>query len=116
MRGAGCDCLGLVRGVWRALHGAEPLPVPVYPPDWAEATGAETLLEAARACLVPVEAHRSGDVLLFRIGPGPVRHCAIAEEGGAVIHALSGRAVRRDPLDERWRRRLAARFAFPEVP
>ena len=22
--GAGCDCLGLVRGVWRTLYGAEP--------------------------------------------------------------------------------------------
>ena len=23
-RGAGCDCLGLLRGLWRALAGAEP--------------------------------------------------------------------------------------------
>jgi NlpC/P60 family putative phage cell wall peptidase len=23
-KGAGCDCLGLVRGVWRDLHGSEP--------------------------------------------------------------------------------------------
>ena len=28
LRGVGCDCLGLVRGVWRAVHGAEPEPVP----------------------------------------------------------------------------------------
>jgi NlpC/P60 family putative phage cell wall peptidase len=23
-KGVGCDCLGLVRGVWRALYGREP--------------------------------------------------------------------------------------------
>ena len=26
--GAGCDCLGLLRGVWRALYGDEPVAVP----------------------------------------------------------------------------------------
>jgi NlpC/P60 family putative phage cell wall peptidase len=24
VRGAGCDCLGLIRGIWRTLYGAEP--------------------------------------------------------------------------------------------
>ncbi len=43
VKGVGCDCLGLLRGVWRELRGAEPLAVPNYSPDWAEATGAETL-------------------------------------------------------------------------
>ena len=45
---AGCDCLGLVRGVWRALYGAEPEEAPAYTPDWAERHGAETLMDAAR--------------------------------------------------------------------
>ena len=36
-RGAGCDCLGLVRGVWRAIHGTEPEAPPPYNRDWAEA-------------------------------------------------------------------------------
>ena len=27
-KGVGCDCLGLVRGVWRAVCGAEPEVVP----------------------------------------------------------------------------------------
>ena len=34
-KGAGCDCLGLIRGVWRDIYGAEPLAVPAYTPDWA---------------------------------------------------------------------------------
>ena len=32
--GVGCDCLGLVRGVWRALYGAEPETPGPYSPDW----------------------------------------------------------------------------------
>ena len=50
-RGAGCDCLGLVRGVWRAVLGDEPEAVPAYTPDWAETAaepGADALLLAAR--------------------------------------------------------------------
>src|SRR6478752_1062671 len=43
LRGVGCDCLGLVRGVWRALVGKEPERAPPYAPDWAEATGNESL-------------------------------------------------------------------------
>ena len=33
-RGAGCDCLGLLRGVWRHLYGDEPLAVPPYRANW----------------------------------------------------------------------------------
>ena len=43
LKGVGCDCLGLVRGVWRETLGAEPEGVPAYTPDWAEAGRAETL-------------------------------------------------------------------------
>jgi NlpC/P60 family putative phage cell wall peptidase len=47
-KGVGCDCLGLVLGVWRAIHGASPeLPGP-YAPDWAEAGGEERLLAGMR--------------------------------------------------------------------
>ena len=46
--GVGADCLGLLRGVWRALIGAEPEKAPPYTPDWAEARGADDLMDAAR--------------------------------------------------------------------
>jgi NlpC/P60 family putative phage cell wall peptidase len=39
LRGIGCDCLGLLRGVWRAVYGKEPEAVPAYSSDWAEASG-----------------------------------------------------------------------------
>ena len=35
-KGVGCDCLGLVRGVWRTLDGTEPEAPGPYAADWAE--------------------------------------------------------------------------------
>ena len=51
-RGAGCDCLGLLRGVWRDHLGAEPESIPAYTEDWSEAAGREDLLTAARRWLI----------------------------------------------------------------
>ena len=113
-KGAGCDCLGLVRGVWRALYGEEPEPVPPYAPDWAEAGGEELMLAAARRRLRPSNALRPGDVLLFRMAAGaPVKHAAIASAGDRMIHAYWGRAVVESWMGPWWRGRLAAAFAFP---
>ena len=53
LKGAGTDCLGLVRGIWRELHGGEPEPVEPYSGDWAEATGREAMLAAARGRIGP---------------------------------------------------------------
>ena len=115
--GAGTDCLGLIRGIWRALYGTEPEIVPPYAPDWAEATGRETLLEAAQRNLIeiaPTEA-RPGDVLLFRLKPNaPARHCAILSRNGQMIHAWSGYTVAEVPFDPSWQRRLSHAFRFPE--
>ncbi len=58
LKGVGCDCLGLIRGVWRDLYGAEPEAAPAYTPDWAEAKGGETLAAAARRHLIEIAAGR----------------------------------------------------------
>lgn len=115
---AGCDCLGLVRGVWRALYGGEPEAAPPYTPDWAERQGAETLLLAARRHLVetPLAAAQPADVLLFRMDArAPMKHCAILDEEARIIHAYWGRAVVRSRFAPWWRARCAAAFAFPDV-
>ena len=114
--GIGTDCLGLIRGIWRTLYGAEPESVPAYAPDWAEATGRETLLDAARRSLVeiPKAQAQPGDVLFFRLKPnGSVRHCGILSEGDHMIHAWSGYAVAEVPFDSAWQRRLSHSFRFP---
>jgi NlpC/P60 family putative phage cell wall peptidase len=113
---AGCDCLGLVRGVWRAIHGAEPEPPPLYRPDWAETGGRELLLEAFARWLIPVDAPQPGDVLVFRMAPGAVaKHCAIQSGPDRMIHAYWGRACVESALGRWWRERLVAAFRFPQI-
>ncbi len=114
-KGAGCDCLGLIRGVWRELYGGEPETPPPYAMDWADTGGAETMRDAARRHLqeIAVDQAGPGDVLLFRLlRRGPARHAGILSGKGMLIHAYSGFAVREEPLD-RWRRRIAYAFRFP---
>ena len=36
VKGGGCDCLGLIRGIWRDIYGDEPMETPAYTADWAE--------------------------------------------------------------------------------
>ena len=118
LRGAGCDCLGLLRGVWRVVVGVEPEAPPPYTPDWAEAAGRETLLETARRHLVEIDrtAFQAGDVLVFRWRPDlPAKHCAIACSPDHMIHAYDGHTVQEVAIPSAWRRRIAAAFVFPGI-
>ncbi|SER65030.1 putative phage cell wall peptidase, NlpC/P60 family [Faunimonas pinastri] len=121
LRGVGADCLGLLRGVWRDLRGAEPETPPAYSPDWAEATGRETMAEAASRHLVAIGLAelQPGDVALFRMKrSGPARHCGIVATGPSgptLIHAWSRHSVAEVPFDAGWQRRLAFAFRFPEI-
>lgn len=115
LRGAGCDCLGLVRGVWRALRGAEPAPVPAYGPDWAETGGDEALWRALSAHLRPAgPVPMPGDVLLFRLRAGAVaKHLGLLTQTGPdarFVHAYSGQGAVESPLSTPWTRRIVARF------
>ena len=117
LKGVGCDCLGLLRGVWRAVVGEEPELPPPYSPDWAEARGAETLREAARRHLVEIEpaAFQPGDVLLFRWREHrPAKHCAIATAPDTMVHAHDGASVAEVAITPWWRRHLAYAFRFPD--
>jgi NlpC/P60 family putative phage cell wall peptidase len=118
VKGVGCDCLGLVRGVWRGCVGDEPETPPAYAPDWAEAKGEESLADAAFRHLIPVtcENFAAGDVLLFRWRDGYVaKHVAIAASQNTMIHAHDGASVCEVRIAPWWRRRLAYAFAFPGV-
>ncbi len=110
LKGAGCDCLGLIRGVWREVHGQEPAPVPPYTPDWSEPAGEERLWDAA-ARLLAAGTGGPGDLLLFRMRPGAVaKHLGIQSAPGAFIHAMSGHGVLESPLSAPWAARIVARF------
>jgi NlpC/P60 family putative phage cell wall peptidase len=113
----GCDCLGLVRGVWRALVGPEPEAAPPYTPDWAEAAGEESLFDAARRHFVALEPNSFGvgDVLLFRFRAGaPAKHLGIATSATHMVHAHGGACVAEAPIGL-WRKRIAGSFAFPDL-
>lgn len=119
LKGAGADCLGLVRGVWRGLYGDEPETPPPYEREWCEPSRDEALWRAAARWFRPGDGERDGDVLLFRMARGaPAKHLAIrATEKTAepsIIHAYSGRAVIESPFSESWRRRVVAAFRYPE--
>lgn len=117
-KAVGCDCLGLVRGIWRALYGTEPEPVTPYTPDWAETGTGDRLFDAAtRHCRqVKLEAARPGDLLLFRWRPHhAAKHLGILLAGERFVHAYEGHAVMVSPLIPQWRRRIAGAFAFPDI-
>jgi NlpC/P60 family putative phage cell wall peptidase len=114
----GCDCLGLVRGVWRETVGAEPETAPPYTPDWAEALGLESLLDAANRHFAQVSLgdYRAGDVLVFRFRDHlPAKHLGIATSETHMVHAHSGACVSEVAIGPHWRKRLAGAFAFPGV-
>lgn len=115
LAGAGCDCLGLLRGVWRALYGAEPMAMPAYRADMRDPTNAGALRRAAEA-LLAAEAGplAAGQVLLFRLGGmAEPKHCGILVSPERFIHAQERLGVVEADLTEAWARRLSGRFRFP---
>lgn len=120
VKGAGCDCLGLIRGLWQAHYATEPETVPFYTADWSEPQGDERLLQAAKRNLRDVshDDMAAGQVLLFRMRSGAVaKHLGLLACVGAAptfIHAYAGHGVTESPLSAPWARRIVARFAFLE--
>jgi NlpC/P60 family putative phage cell wall peptidase len=125
LKGVGCDCLGLIRGVYAEACGRPAETPPPYSRDWAEAAARETMIEAAGRHLTRIDpaAAEPGDVLIFRLRPGAMaKHCGImtcapASISGApakFIHAIEGAPACEVHLTPWWRRRIAAAFRFPD--
>lgn len=117
MLGAGCDCLGLLRGVWRTLYGREPVAVPTYRADRRGDAHPEALREAAERILVaetgPVAA---GQVVLFRLGGlSEPRHCGIMVAQTRFIHAQEHLGVVEANLTPGWAKRVSGRYRFPDL-
>lgn len=115
LKGVGCDCLGLVRGLWRELIGPEPEPMQPYTPLWAEAGGEEALIRLGERHFVSVatDAFRAGDILVLRFRDGfPAKHLGIASNETQMIHAHDGARVAETAIGA-WRQRIVRAFAFP---
>ena len=114
--GVGCDCLGLARGVWRDLVGAEPQPIPPYSRDWGETGVREVLAEGARAMMIeiPLAQIGPGALVLFRMAPRAIaKHVGILTAQDRFIHAYDRLGVIEEALTTAWVRRIAFAFRFP---
>lgn len=121
VKGAGCDCLGLIRGVYAEVMGREAEVPPPYSRDWGEMRGEETLLGAARRHLIEVPPWQDvvpGDVLIFRMRKNAIaKHAGIVtavDDGGPtrMIHAQESVGVAEINLSHWWRRKIVAAFRF----
>lgn len=118
LRGVGCDCIGLLRGVWAEVIGEAP-ELPPYRADWRDGAHSAELRALAERWLVPGAvvsgAVVPGAVLLFRIGVSVApRHCGIFAGDGRFVHAQERLGVVEGNLTEGWGRRVVATLAFPE--
>lgn len=123
VKGQGCDCLGLLRGVWREFYGDEnPEPMPNYSPSWGDHRVDDPLMMVAKKYFKeqskPKRAGdlREGDVLLFRMRRGmAVKHCSIVSGPEKMIHAYSLHEVREDDITDWWISKLVGVFRFKGV-
>ncbi len=118
LKGVGCDCLGLVRGIWRTLYGGEPEQMQPYSADWAECGNGDPLLAAAqRHFREKAQAEMSeGDLILFRWKPHhAAKHAGILLAEDSFVHAYQGHSVTKSALVPQWRRRIAGAFSFKPI-
>lgn len=118
LKGVGCDCLGMLRGVFRELYSLEkdPEPTPPYRRDWYERTDKDLLLEVATRHLQPiaVEDAGPGDVVVFRMKSwASAKHCAILTGLDTMIHAYDGHRVVEVNMGNSWKSKIAGAFRFP---
>jgi len=113
--GAGCDCLGLLRGVWRTLYGDEPVLVPPYRMDRRGQERDPALRLAAERFLIAVEGPaQAGQAGLFRLGgAAEPRHCGILIAPDRFIHAQEHLGVIEANLTSGWAKRVSGRYRFP---
>ena len=118
LRGVGCDCLGLARGVWRDLVGVEPQTIPPYSRDWGETGVREVLAEGARTMMIemPIADMGPGTLVLFRMAPRAIaKHVGILTADDSFIHAYDRLGVIEEALTTVWSRRIVFAFRFPAI-
>ena len=117
LKGVGCDCLGLARGVWREVVGPEPFLIEPYSRGWGETGQIEVLAEGARRMMreIAMAEIGPGALVLFRMVPRAIaKHVGVMTGPDSFIHSYERLGVIEQPLTMPWRRRIAFAFLFPE--
>jgi NlpC/P60 family putative phage cell wall peptidase len=116
LKGVGCDCLGLMVGLYRNLIGPLPIEIPPYRGDWADAQTGDLLIEAGRKLFTTrksSDSYQAADILVFRLRPDlAAKHLALVSGPDTMIHAYERAGVVEATLAPWWRRRIAATFQF----
>lgn len=130
LKGYGCDCLGLLRGVWSEWMQTPAEEPPVYSPSWGErrGRGGDLMLIAAEKYLVP-SPPSFASVLVFRMAKGAAaKHCGIVCSQDSslgtpdlvvpsfMIHAKINQGVVYERLNDYWLSRVVGRYSFPKGP
>ena len=120
-KGLGCDCAGLVMGIWNELYGRPPkdFVLPPYTASWAEETGLQLMVDAGNKYFtqVPISEMLPGDVIMYRMySKGPTKHSGILASPNTMIHAYNHHNVMESGLINNKGSQLTHVFRFPEDP
>lgn len=113
LRGAGADCIGLIRGVSAELTGVR-VPAPPWRSDWATG-GGEPIMGGLVAHVVPValSAARPGNIITYRVGKTRAAHVAILTAKG-IIHAWETGGVKE--TQGLYGREVTSAWTLPAAP
>lgn len=117
-RGAGCDCVGLIRGVGLALQLWDDTEWPRFA-AYSRTPNPRVMGEGMRLFLAPADAPQAGDIVWLQWRAGLPMHLAfLAEYNGrqTLIHALDSHgAVTEHGFTAEWQARAASYWRFPNV-
>lgn len=118
VKGVGCDCLGLLMGVFTEVTNIKVENPPPYTRTWADVAGSDILVDAVGRYMTSkdVKSVDAGDVVIFRLASNYVaKHAGIITSAHSMIHAQETVGVCEVSLNDWWRRRIAAAFEFPHL-
>ena len=103
VKGQGCDCIGLLKGVYTAVGIVQPFDMPAYPPQWFQHHDEPKFLNGlASYGARRVKEGQPGDIAMYNYG----RHAAhggIIIDERTIVHAFMpiGRVTKGPLQDER---------------